>query len=51
MRTRLSIYLMDPPDPIEAVKFRMEQQGLTQRESMKMGTIRRGTLMERGKHR
>src|SRR5438270_13157294 len=23
---------MDPPDPIEAIKFRMEQQGLTRRE-------------------
>jgi HTH-type transcriptional regulator/antitoxin HigA len=22
-------YPMDPPDPIEAIKFRMEQQGLT----------------------
>jgi HTH-type transcriptional regulator/antitoxin HigA len=25
-------YPMDPPDPIEAIKFRMEQQGLTQRD-------------------
>jgi HTH-type transcriptional regulator/antitoxin HigA len=25
-------YPMDPPDPIEAIKFRMEQQGLTRRE-------------------
>ena len=25
-------YLMDPPDPIEAIKFRMEQQGLTRRD-------------------
>jgi HTH-type transcriptional regulator/antitoxin HigA len=24
-------YPMDPPDPIEAIKFRMEQQGLTRR--------------------
>jgi len=23
---------MDPPDPIEAIKFRMEQQGLTRNE-------------------
>ncbi len=23
-------YPMDPPDPIEAIRFRMEQQGLTQ---------------------
>ena len=23
---------MDPPDPIEAIKFRMEQQGLTGRD-------------------
>ena len=23
---------MDPPDPIEAIKFRMEQQGLTRKE-------------------
>jgi HTH-type transcriptional regulator / antitoxin HigA len=29
MRTRLSIYPMDPPDPIGAIEFRMEQQGLT----------------------
>jgi antitoxin component HigA of HigAB toxin-antitoxin module len=26
------IYPMDPPDPIEAIKFRMEQQGLTRRD-------------------
>ena len=25
-------YPMDPPDPIEAIKFRMEQQGLTLRD-------------------
>ena len=25
-------YPMDPPDPIEAIKFRMEQQGLTGRD-------------------
>ncbi len=24
-------YSLDPPDPIEAIKFRMEQQGLTRR--------------------
>ena len=23
---------MDPPDPIEAIKFRMEQQGLTRKD-------------------
>ena len=25
-------YPMDPPDPIEAIKFRMEQQGLTRND-------------------
>src|SRR3954447_13802169 len=25
-------YPLDPPDPIEAIKFRMEQQGLTMQE-------------------
>src|SRR5271155_5409468 len=25
-------YPMDPPDPIEAIKFRMDQQGLTRRD-------------------
>jgi HTH-type transcriptional regulator/antitoxin HigA len=25
-------YPMNPPDPIEAIKFRMEQQGLTRRD-------------------
>ncbi|CAM4049248.1 helix-turn-helix domain-containing protein [Paracoccus yeei] len=25
-------HLMDPPDPIEAIRFRMEQQGLTRRD-------------------
>jgi HTH-type transcriptional regulator / antitoxin HigA len=25
-------YPLDPPDPIEAIKFRMEQQGLTRRD-------------------
>ena len=25
-------YPMDPPDPIEAIKFRMEQQGLSRRD-------------------
>lgn len=25
-------YPVDPPDPIEAIKFRMEQQGLTRRD-------------------
>lgn len=27
-------YPMDPPDPIEALKFRMEQQGLTRRRDL-----------------
>jgi HTH-type transcriptional regulator/antitoxin HigA len=25
-------YPMDPPDPVEAIKFRMEQQGLTRKD-------------------
>lgn len=25
-------YPMDPPDPIEAIRFRMEQQGMTRRD-------------------
>ena len=25
-------YPMDPPDPVEAIKFRMEQQGLSRKE-------------------
>jgi HTH-type transcriptional regulator/antitoxin HigA len=25
-------YPMDPPDPIEAIKFRLEQQGLTRKD-------------------
>lgn len=25
-------FAMDPPDPIEAIKFRMEQQGLTRKD-------------------
>jgi len=25
-------YPMDPPDPIEAIKFRMEQRGLTRKD-------------------
>ena len=25
-------YLMDPPDPIEAILFRMEQQGLSRKD-------------------
>ena len=25
-------YPMDPPDPIEAIQFRMEQQGLTRKD-------------------
>src|ERR1700674_5218628 len=25
-------YPMDPPDPVDAIKFRMEQQGLTRRD-------------------
>jgi len=26
------IYPMDPPDPVEAIRFRMEQQGLTRND-------------------
>ena len=29
-------YPMDPPDPIEAIKFRMEQQGLNRRDLAKI---------------
>ena len=29
-------YPMDPPDPIEAIKFRMEQQSLTRRDLEEM---------------
>src|SRR5713226_4822094 len=29
-------YPMDPPDPIEAIKFRMEQQGLTREDLAKI---------------
>ena len=29
-------YAMDEPDPIEAIKFRMEQQGLSQRDLAKV---------------
>lgn len=29
-------YPMDPPDPVEAVKFRMDQQGLTRRDLEKI---------------
>jgi HTH-type transcriptional regulator/antitoxin HigA len=29
-------YPMDPPDPIEAIKFRMEQQGLTRKDLEKV---------------
>ena len=29
-------YPMDPPDPIEAIKFRMEQQGLTRKDLVKI---------------
>ena len=29
-------YLMDPPDPIEAIKFRMEQQGLSRKDLEKI---------------
>ena len=28
----IATYPMDPPDPIEAIKFRMEQQGLTRKD-------------------
>lgn len=26
------LYPMDPPDPIDAIKFRMEQQGMTRKD-------------------
>ena len=29
-------YPIDPPDPIEAIKFRMEQQGLTRKDLAKI---------------
>ena len=29
-------YRMDPPDPIEAIKFRMEQKGLTRKDLAKI---------------
>ena len=29
-------YPMDPPDPIEAIRFRMEQQGLTRKDLEKI---------------
>src|SRR5262245_62808195 len=29
-------YPMDPPDPIEAIKFRMEQQGLSRKDLERM---------------
>ena len=35
LRTRGSLQItspIDPPDPIEAIKFRMEQQGLTRKD-------------------
>ena len=32
MHGRAVHYPMDPPDPIEAIKFRMEQQGLTRKD-------------------
>lgn len=38
-------YPMDPPDPIEAIKFRMEQQGLTRKELEPM-IGRRGRVAE-----
>ena len=33
-------YPMDPPDPIAAIKFRMEQQGLTRKDLVGMGICR-----------
>lgn len=32
MRMKTEHYPMDPPDPIEAINFRMEQQGLTRKD-------------------
>ena len=31
-------YPMDPPDPIEAIQFRMEQQGLSRKDEPMIGT-------------
>lgn len=38
-------YPMDPPDPIEAIRFRMEQQGLT-RKDLKSLIGHRGRVAE-----
>ncbi|HLH31531.1 MAG TPA: type II toxin-antitoxin system PrlF family antitoxin [Terriglobia bacterium] len=41
-------YPMDPPDPIEAIKFRMEQQGLTRKDwkrSWALGSVNRSAVM------
>jgi HTH-type transcriptional regulator/antitoxin HigA len=41
---------MDPPDPIEAIKFRMEQQGLTRRDlEVMIGTRTRVAEVLNGK--
>jgi HTH-type transcriptional regulator / antitoxin HigA len=43
-------YPMDPPDPIAAIKFRMEQQGLTRRDlEMLIGTRTRVAEVLNGK--
>jgi HTH-type transcriptional regulator / antitoxin HigA len=40
---------IDPPDPIEAIKFRMEQQGLTIRdlEAVLGSRVRAGEILQR----
>jgi len=42
-------YPIEPPDPIEAIKFRMEQQGLTQKDLAKVlgGSNRASEVLNR----
>ena len=40
-------YPMDPPDPIEAIQFRMEQQGLTRKDLEQMIGTRVAEVMSR----
>jgi HTH-type transcriptional regulator/antitoxin HigA len=43
-------HAIDPPDPIEAIKFRMEQQGLPQGPGGILGTRTRGAeVLNRGR--
>src|SRR5882757_8552565 len=45
-------YPMDPPDPIEAIKFRMEQMGLTRKDLEQLfGTRTRVAEVLNGKRR